>query len=197
MGATRGTYTKGRERREAILQASSQAFAEHGYRAASLAKIARRAGVSDAGLLHHFPSKKQLLLAVLEARDQQDLERVLGAVDAQATFADALLQLCAENTAAPALVQLFAVMAAESIEAEHPGHELFLARYERLRTDVSALLAAAQQRGEIDAGLDAELVAPQLIALLDGLQLQWLLHPQDIDMVALLRDFLDHLRPRG
>jgi AcrR family transcriptional regulator len=190
-----GTYAKGRARREKILDAAWEAFGEQGYRGASLARIAERAGVSDAGLLHHFPSKQHLLLALLERRDAQDRARVDGA--ARASLRDALLQLSAENAAAPSMVQLFTVMAAESIEHAHPGHEWFRGRYRRVRTALAERVAAAQEQGEIDAGLDAESTATQLIALLDGLQLQWLLDPDRVDMTATLRDFLAALPPRA
>ncbi len=190
----RGTYAKGRQRREKILAAAWQAFAEQGYRGASLARIAERAGVSDAGLLHHFASKQLLLLALLERRDDEDRARVNDAVAALASLRDALLQLCAENAARPALVQLFTVMVAESIETAHPGHEWFQGRYRRVRAELAEHVATAQERGELDPGLDAESTATQLLAVLDGLQVQWLLDPGRVDMTATLRDFLDALR---
>jgi AcrR family transcriptional regulator len=192
-----GTYAKGRDRREKILVAAWDAFGEQGYRGASLARIAERAGVSDAGLLHHFPSKQHLLLALLERRDEQDRDRVNGAVAAQASLRDALLQLCAENAAAPPLVQLFTVMAAESIEPAHPGHDWFRSRYRRVRAELAEHVAGARTQGELDPGLDAASIATQLVAVLDGLQLQWLLDPGRVDMTATLRDFLAALRPRA
>jgi AcrR family transcriptional regulator len=191
----RGSYAKGRDRREKILAAAWDAFAKQGYRGASLARIAERAGVSDAGLLHHFPSKQRLLLALLERRDQHDRDRVRDAVAAHASLRHALLQLSAENAAAPAMVQLFTVMAAESIEPAHPGHAWFRDRYRRRRTSLAEHVAAAQQRGELDPGLDPNSTATQLLAMLDGLQVQWLLDPDRVDMTATLRDFLDALRP--
>jgi AcrR family transcriptional regulator len=190
----RGSYAKGRERREKILAAACDAFAEHGYRGASLARIAERVGVTDAGLLHHFPSKQKLLLALLERRDEVDRDRVSGAVAAHASLCHALLQLCAENAAAPGVVHLFSVMAAESIEPAHPGHEWARRRYRRVRVELAEHVSAAQERGELDPGLDADSLATQLIAMLDGLQLQWLLDPDRVDMTATLRDFLDALR---
>jgi AcrR family transcriptional regulator len=190
----RGTYAKGRERREKILAAAWDAFAEQGYRGASLARIAERAGVSDAGLLHHFPSKELLLLALLERRNERDSDRVERAVAAHGSLRHALLQLAAENASTPALVQLFTVMAAESIEPAHPGHVWFRERYRGIRASLAERVAAAQQRGELDRSLDPESTATQLLALLDGLQVQWLLDPERVDMTATLRDFLDALR---
>jgi AcrR family transcriptional regulator len=49
--------------RRAVLDAAAAAVGEHGA-GVSLDVVARQAGVSKAGLLHHFPSRDQLLLAV-------------------------------------------------------------------------------------------------------------------------------------
>ncbi|SPL92724.1 Transcriptional regulator, TetR family [[Actinomadura] parvosata subsp. kistnae] len=65
-------YATGAARRERILATALLEFAEHGYRGASLARIAERAGLSQAGLLHHFRNKELLLIAVLDYRDELD-----------------------------------------------------------------------------------------------------------------------------
>src|ERR1700733_8951486 len=72
----RGGYAKGRERREAILAAADRLFAQQGFRGASLAAIASQVGLSEAGVLHHFPSKEHLLLELLQLRGERDSERV-------------------------------------------------------------------------------------------------------------------------
>jgi hypothetical protein len=95
------------------------------------------------------------------------------------------------------MVQLFTVMAAESIEPAHPGHAWFRDRYRRARASLVEHVAAAQERGELDRGLDPESTATHLIAVLDGLQVQWLLDPDRVDMTATLRNVLDTLRPTG
>ena len=196
-GGPRGSYAKGRERREQILDAAWEAFAANGYRGTTIAHIAERTGLTDAGVLHHFASKEELLLTVLERRDAQGRQRVDGALAATGSFMRALIALCEENAATPAMIRLFTVMAAESIDTAHPGHALFHARYTRLRRSCAAELRAAQERGEVDAGLDPDLVAPQILAMFDGLQLQWLLDPCQVDMVAVMRDFLARLQPRA
>jgi hypothetical protein len=69
--------------------------------------------------------------------------------------------------------------------------------YRRVRAEVAEHVAAAQGQGEVDPELDAGSIATQLVAALDGLQLQWLLDPGRVDMTATLRDFLAALRPRA
>lgn len=192
----RGGYAKGRERREAILRVAGDHFAAHGYRGASLAQIAQRAGITDAGLLHHFASKEHLLLEVIQQRDEHDVARVEASDPDPGAYLPTLLRLCEENAAAPGLVQLFTTMAAESVAPAHPGHAHFHSRYRRIRAHGAERLRAAQARGEIRADLDADRLSAQILAMFDGLQLQWLHDPEEVDMVDLFRDFLDRLRVR-
>jgi AcrR family transcriptional regulator len=195
-GGQRGPYAKGLEARQRIIDAAWEAFGASGYRGTTIASIAERAGLTDAGVLHHFASKEELLLTVLQRRDEQGRRRVADAAAATGSFAGALLELCKQNATAPGMIQLFTVMAAESIDAAHPGHEHFLARYRRLRRSCAEELTAAQERDEIDAGIDPQLVAAEILAVFDGLQLQWLLDPDEVDMVACMGEFLERLRPR-
>ena len=44
--------------------------------------------------------------------------------------------------------------------------------------------------------MDPGLIAAQILAMFDGLQLQWLLEPDEVDMVAALDDYLGDLRTR-
>ncbi|MGO9452829.1 MAG: TetR/AcrR family transcriptional regulator [Candidatus Binataceae bacterium] len=57
---------RGIDTRERVLQVALALFADHGYRGTSLRDIARRIGIKAPSLLHHFPSKQQLYLAVLD-----------------------------------------------------------------------------------------------------------------------------------
>ncbi|MCA0145069.1 TetR/AcrR family transcriptional regulator [Blastococcus sp. LR1] len=66
--------------RRAVLDAAAAAVRDHGA-GVSLDVVARQAGVSKAGLLHHFPSRDQLLLAVAEDLVEQFHAAVQAAVD--------------------------------------------------------------------------------------------------------------------
>ncbi|MGY2061863.1 TetR/AcrR family transcriptional regulator, partial [Nocardia gipuzkoensis] len=64
------TPSRGEARKERILEVALKTFAENGFRGASIAEIADRCGLSQPGLLHHFPTKAALLSAVLDYRDR-------------------------------------------------------------------------------------------------------------------------------
>ena len=55
-----------RKNRKAILDAALQVFSAHGFRGATIDRIAERAGLSKPNLLYYFPSKEAIYLAVLE-----------------------------------------------------------------------------------------------------------------------------------
>ncbi|KAB2376890.1 TetR/AcrR family transcriptional regulator [Actinomadura montaniterrae] len=195
-------YASGDARRERILHIATQEFAEHGYRGTSLARVAERAGLSQPGLLHHFRTKEQLLVAVLELRDQRDMERFFA--DEAAGGLDlltALVRVVEHNSRTPELVRLFVVLTSEAVTADHPAQDWARARYERLRAWVADALRRAAGAGEVRPGLDADATAARIIALMDGLQTQWLLDPDAIDMPALFRAHIDELlatlRPRA
>jgi AcrR family transcriptional regulator len=195
MSAARRGYAKGRERREAILHAANEVFAAQGFHGAALSTIATRVGLSEPGLLHHFPSKEHLLLELLALRHEHDAERVARALDHHEGFLDALLGLCRENQGTAGLVRLFTIMAAESVDDDHPAHDWMVERYRTLRARFATRIGAEQREGRIDPALDARRLAPQLIAMFDGLQIQWLLDPDEVDMAAVFEDFLAHLLP--
>ena len=69
-------FAKGEDRRQRILTVAQRLVTRNGGRGTTLGQIAQEAGVSPAGLLHHFESKEQLLHAVLDARDADDLAHV-------------------------------------------------------------------------------------------------------------------------
>jgi AcrR family transcriptional regulator len=57
---------RGEETRAQLVQAAARAFAEQGYDATSVAEICQRAGVSKGAFYHHFDSKQDLFLDLLD-----------------------------------------------------------------------------------------------------------------------------------
>ena len=70
----RGERKSTSERRQEIVRAAAKTFGTKGYQKGSLIAIAEQVGMTHAGVLHHFGSKEQLLIAVLEYRDAEDLQ---------------------------------------------------------------------------------------------------------------------------
>ncbi|MFF2225352.1 TetR/AcrR family transcriptional regulator [Streptomyces globisporus] len=192
--------SKGERTRARILDSATDLFSRSGFHAVSLRDIAAHAGMTHAGLLHHFPGKDALLIEVLERRDRIDARELFpgiarpGApVPAPAERLRLLIGVVARNARTPGLVALYAKLSAEATDPAHPAHGYFTRRYRLLRAEVSDLVRALQDEAGHPGDLDPAVVAGQLLALMDGLQTQWLLEPGVVPMEALVRDFLDRL----
>lgn len=182
-GDAMNARVRGEQRRAEIVRAALEVIAERGYRGASLAAVAERVGLTQQGLLHYFPTKDALLVAVLQERDQWD------AVPDTQWRVDLLASLVEYNAMRPAIIQTFSALLGESVTEGHPAREYFTERYTRVRASMAEVLRA--EYGDLlPNGLTPERTAPLLVAVMDGLQYQWLLDPESVDMPGAFRDFL-------
>ena len=186
---------RGRTQRDRVLRAAMDIFSAQGYRGASLDAVAEAVGMTRQGLLHYFPSKVQLLLGVLDLRQEFDHARVEQMFERAHGMAEVIVTLVRRNQVQPELIRMFTILAAESVDAEHPGHEWFVDRYRGLRARMTERIAAEQRAGALSAALCPRSTATLLIAVMDGLQIQHLLDPGEVDMVEPLEDLLTLLAP--
>jgi AcrR family transcriptional regulator len=182
-----------RDRREEILQTASNLFSIHGFRGTSLASIAEAVDLTEPGLLHYFPSKINLLQSVLEYRDQQDEKKYTALVQPGKSQLiegfQALEDLVAENEERPGLVRLFTVLVGESIRKDHPSHDYFVKRYGRIREAFKAYFVDLVEVEEIPADIDIDQLSSLIFAVMDGLQIQWLLDSDEVSMSETFRLF--------
>lgn len=184
-------------RRQQILEAATAVFAARGFQNASLVEIADRAGMTHAGVLHHFGSKEQLLVEVLAYRDQSDVEDLEGHhAPTGLELLRHLVRTAATNEQRPGIVQSYSLLSAEAVVADHPAHEWFRSRYAGLREMVEE--AITEGLGPEAAPSEPELAAATaaIIAMMDGLQIQWLLEPAAIDMPRSIQVVIDALLDR-
>ena len=190
--APRGPYRNGIRRREQIVARASEVFAELGYAGGSIRTIADRVGVAPASLLQHFGSKEGLLEAVLEdwtrQTEAQQQWNELHGLAALESFR-ALMTFHLEHRG---LLELFLTMAAEATSPSHPARSFIRERYTQGLAHQARHLREARDAGEIgpltDTQIEAE--ASLLYAVLDGLELQWLLDER-IDLPGLFNQYLD------
>jgi AcrR family transcriptional regulator len=192
----RGAYTKGLARRQEILDAAIEVFAQRGADRTSLRAIAQEVGVTHAALIHHFGSLERLLVEVYKQYagrlELQALPENISPVE--------IMRLSAQrNRRVPGMVQLYTALVASALEDGHPAATIFASeRFVSIRAWLVAQIRARQEDGRIRPDLDAHQVAPLIIAASDGLQTQWLLDP-DVDQVgalALLDRLLSEVPPQ-
>lgn len=164
-------------RREQILNETLRIVGERGYHGFGIQELAERCGLTKPGLLHHFGSKDQLLIALLHDRDEKYEKELnalmLPAFDAAASpraqremFRRALYAVAERSLTQPALIRLQVVLRAEAINPDHPAHEYFVVG-EKAKLKRIAKRAASFAPHPLST-------ARQIQAAMSGLQEQWL-----------------------
>jgi AcrR family transcriptional regulator len=163
---------KGEDRRQRILAVAERLLARNGWRNTSLAQIAKEAGVTPAGLLHHFESKEQLLNAVLDARDADD------EIHADYRSGDLITELSrvpARFDRAPELVGTFTVLLVENIAPDAPLHDRVHKRYRDAVDIITDIIKRGQSDGQFRPDFDAASKAVEILAFINGMETLWLL----------------------
>jgi len=179
---------KGEDRKQRILSVAQRLLTRNGWRNTTLAQIAGEAGVTAAGLLHHFESKEQLLHAVLDARDLDDESHSDRAGDLLAQIA----QVADRFARAPELVGTFTVLLVENILPDAPLHDRMLARHR----DALDIVAEAIRRGQADGSyrtdIDPAVKAAEILAFTHGMETIWLLDPS-IPLTEVFKQYTETL----
>ena len=183
----RGPYAKTPERRREILRTALEVFGQYGYRGSSIREIAARVGMTDTGVVHHFGGKRNLLLEVLKERDEVDT--ALSTVDEPVDPFDR--HIVARNTKRQGVVRMFATLSAEATDPDHPANKYFILRYAGLRVIIRQRFERQRALGRLSSDHDPELAARVTLAVMDGLQIQWLLDPTQ-DMSEAYDNFVNH-----
>lgn len=221
------------DKRARILNEAVVLFGEHGYAGTSLADIANAADISKAGLLHHFSSKDELFCKVLERRDREDALSILvespagegdtveapvdtignldtldvaGASDLDSNpwaLLERYIELLERNVAHRDLTAIYTATAVSVLDAEHPAHRWMANHLNSAVERFESSFEAGKTAGLVDPKMPSRLVARSLVALIDGLQLQWLCSTTpgtaaaeslSTDLVAEIRLYADCLR---
>ncbi|WP_291382308.1 TetR family transcriptional regulator C-terminal domain-containing protein [Demequina sp.] len=151
-----------------------------------------RAGISHTGLLHYFPTKAHLLMAVLHHRDEVDRLDLDEDVAQGVSFIEAMIHLAERNALRRPMVEAFTVLAAAATTPDHPAHACFRIHYNDAIASATQSFRELKAAGTLRPEVDPEREGAQWIALMDGLQTQWLQSLADyprapLDMAAELR----------
>ena len=188
--APRRTRLPAAERREAILRAAAQVFADSGYRAAKVSDIAERVGVTEPVIFQNFGSKAALFAVVVE-RAAVEVRASLDGLAARSGSPPGLLAHVLTGSAHGE-----SALSASGLAAGHAPGEHAAAAYGVLFGDAAALTAEpalsnparaavravaahladlirhAQARGEVSPGADPEAAAWLLLSVLSARRLR-------------------------
>lgn len=172
------------DRYQEIIQVATKLIAQSGYYGVSLQKVADGCGMTKAGLLHYFASKDALLIAILIARDEADIQAINKSSPAHPLtkietriFLDNLVE---RNAKQREIVRLFTILNAESLDRNHPAHEYFSTRTADIKTNFKTNISGWHPEPTSFTTI--------VFSFLDGLQLMWL-RDEKVDLVAEWHNF--------
>lgn len=180
-----------------ILDVALEMFGARGIRGTSIAAIARRFGITDGGVLHHFPTKNALVDAVLERAAERQVAQMkafvepggLEAIKAMSAWGSVI-----EET--PDLTAFQIVLSAEAILDESPVRAWVLRRYAAVHDLAAGLIREGIEHGDIRPDVDADWEASALIAFLDGIRLQWFYTDGRLPLAETVRRYFEGLVER-
>ncbi len=185
--------------RQRILDALLSVGASRGLESVSVRSVASEARVSPAQVQYYFSSKDQLLVAAFEHVHDRMAQR---AADVDATGAPhqvlrryllTWLPLDGERRADATVWLAFTAAAATSVQLEKIVHETDAA----VTASLAALLSHGQADGVIRPDLEPVPTASLVLAVVDGLTVRALTHPDPAHVLPVLDQFLESLRPQG
>jgi AcrR family transcriptional regulator len=173
----------GTDRRQQILEAALDVYAEHGYEGATNKEIASRAGVTPGLIYFYFPSKEDLLYAAFEHQAdyvfaQLDLASELENDDPPEQILRGIVERFVETLDAPRSARLMRILLRESVHSDSdsaPASGKCEARGQikalavQLSSNLRDYLAAQMQRGalrQMDAALAAHLMTGAIITVI-------------------------------
>ena len=169
------------QKRREIIRAASEVFGEKGFAERTLEEIASRTGLTRAGVLHHFGSKRNLLMEVIKYRDMAgNSQRERTHIEHGEDWFHHLMTTAANNAQHPGMVRLYTVETGESVAEKNDCFVYFRHRYRDLRNDlIASFVQMAKERKATINMAEVEMASSAIIAVMDGLQYQWLLQQDD------------------
>jgi TetR/AcrR family fatty acid metabolism transcriptional regulator len=164
------------DKRARILDAAVKVFADRGFFTATVAEIARAAGVADGTIYLYFKSKDDLLLRLFDEKMSDLLTEARAAVESEGSAAARLrrfillhLALVEKN---PELASVLIVELRQSAQFLKGLEKAKLSAYLDV---IGQVVKAGQESGELDPALSPSTVKRAIFGALDELALGWLL----------------------
>ncbi len=175
---------RGEETRNTILEAALGLFSQHGYDATSVDQICQGAGISKGAFYHHFSSKQDLFLALMETwlvsvegfftGSAENIDDVPQVLEGMAAMSDWLFD--ALEGGFPILLEFW------TQASRHPViWKKAVAPYQRYLDYFTSLMRSGVEQGAFTSAIDPEAAARLLTAVVMGLLLQATFDPDSAD----------------
>jgi AcrR family transcriptional regulator len=180
--------------RDLIVMKSIGLFLRTSFKATSIQHITDALGITKGAFYWHFKSKDELLLTIIEKYDNEFLERLYAHME---VFEGNFIRKFKEyhkyiNEYAREhgeFCVLFVTLAAEMAGSRTMAERRIKRVYERYHAFIASLLTLGKDEGLFEAGYDVALNAHILIAIHNGILLQWYMNRREIDGPSLARAY--------
>ena len=180
---TRGGYSVGQQTRESILIAAMKLIADNGFHGFSLRDLGREVGISHPAVIYHYPSKEDLLRAVVKRAEdlmglfdvhvdaaivppgaKPEMEIAEGGMSPE-TIIDYATQLMRFSLLPEAslVISLDAMLAAESSSVKHPAHEHYKYRFAALEDFLTAEISRMIRQGDVEIPYTPRVISETLV----------------------------------
>ncbi|MFA5488587.1 MAG: TetR/AcrR family transcriptional regulator [Candidimonas sp.] len=178
--------------KRAVEDAAEELFIKHGFGGATIDQIAKQAGVTKGGLYFCFADKECLLLRLLERADEMVLDPMLESVGGMLQDPLEALDEYVYWWARVAVSEwrkllLPILISLEFLNLDNAPAAHLRKRYEKLYGLVSSLIRSGQKKGVFRTEEKPEELAMVLVAITDGMLLEWLRHGMRIDGRSLVQ----------
>jgi AcrR family transcriptional regulator len=194
--------TRSEETRGRISKTAMRLFGEKGYEATGVAEICAAAEVSKGAFYHHFPSKQDLFVTLLETWLLGVDDALRSAAQDTPSVPDGLLAMAAATrevfAAADGRLEIFLEFW-EQARHDPKIWKAFIAPYRRYHDFFAQIVQRGIQEGSF-RDLDAQVAGQALVALAVGIVVQGVLDPQGAAWDVVTRDavglLMDGMRRR-
>jgi AcrR family transcriptional regulator len=182
------------ETRVRILEAAHRVFARRGYEAATVEEITAECGIAKGALYSHFASKEELFRTILVEHVRRRAAETAARLEPDLPLRESILRIIEASWATcrtdPMWSPLFMEFWALASRNEW-GREAVAALFDRCSAALAQFLSRAKRAGLVRSDLDVHRAARLLLAVNDGLVLQWQTQPDKVDPEEFLGPMAD------
>ena len=156
--------------REKLIEATFEEVFAHGYNAASLANILNRAEVKKGAMYHYFPSKKEMVLAMIEEKHLQRIEkRWKPLINEEKNIISILISIL-EDSKSWDLINgcAFGNLLQESFDQDEDFASILVSILDNWKDLFITALEKAKHNNQINETINIEQLATFVIASLEG-----------------------------
>lgn len=178
-------FTKGNSKRERILRAAVDVFAEHGYFNAKVAQIAKAAGVADGTIYLYFDGKEDLLITIFREHTRHYLHTLEQAMANINRPEDRLRTAVRHHLETLGRDRALAVVS--QVELRHSLKFLSLFSQQEVRDYLNVIrniVEHGQESGAFRRNVHPQLAAKAIFGVLDEMVTSWMLSEKEHDLAG-------------